>query len=745
MSIVFALGRHTAALASSALLLVALAGAGAPAARWLGSPSGPWLVRWLFILVTGAGAAALLALGLGLAGLFQPGLLVAAVILGAAAGIARLRVPAERPDPGPAASLLMIAALAVSLPVALLPETAQDCLIYHLAAPEQFLIAHRIGADRFGLTFKLPLPGELLFAWSVIVRHDAAARVLPMAAGLLAAAAILPLAGLGARSRAGWMAVALFLASARVLFDLKIAKPDLLGLAAFAASLLAADRRRMGLAWAYLGLAAAFKLTFVLAAPAVPLWICLVRGEPLRRAGRGLGMIWVAAIPLLPWWIKNWWLTGNPLFFMLAGLFPTLGWLPASSEIFRDHYVEAFAPPGTGTWAGAAAYALGRLVTSAPGLALAAVLAFLPGARAPGRRLLALGLVLEVVFIRIGRMERFAVPADFLVAVAAAFAAPAFLEALVPRLHRIATALLALAGAIPLAAAAAGLAVRHPLPCLLGAEPPTAYLARATGELAAIQAAVRTARPRVLLLASEQRAYRFGCRVILSAAVGPPPLGWTLAREARGPDELAKRVRQLGVTHVAYNFVTAGFQRDIHAWFPWDDRMVRMYAETVRTRFRIVRAPGQSDHPNGGFYLYEILPGPGPAQGPVFYLPGAEGIMDGVWQAEGKRDSDLAIRELDRLSALLPDLLWVRNQFASYAFSQRRFATALQLSRPGCLAGMVDDENWSVYAASALAVSRRAEGLAALRRAAELYPERRAGISRALEALARGYGKVSVR
>ncbi|MEK7476529.1 MAG: hypothetical protein AAB152_12980 [Candidatus Coatesbacteria bacterium] len=753
MSLPAALAADGAAAASSAILLLALAGASVPGARWLRAPRGAWPAGAVFGLVVGAGTASLLLLGAGLAGLFQPPVYAALVAAGAAGGIARValgrprrpsRAQGARPAPGVAANVLLAAVLGVTLPMVFLPEISTDCLIYHLAAPEQFLVAHRISSDAFGVTFKLPLPGELLFGWSVVTGNDAAARVLPLAAGFLAAAALLPLAGLGTGTKPGWLVAALLLASSRVLFDLRIAKPDLLALAAFAAALLAADRRRPGLAWGCLGLAAAFKLTFVLAAPAVPLWGWLRRGEPPRRAALLLAGAWIAALPLLPWWLKNWWFTGNPLFFALTGVFPTLGWLPGSSEVFRGGYVEAFAPPGTTTWGGAAAYALARLATSAPGLSLAALLAVRPGAPAASRRILGLGLLLEVLFIKVGRMERFPIPADFLVAVSAALALPRFLEAMVPRLRALSIAVLMLAGAVPIAGAVAGIASLAPLPCLLGAESPAAFLARSTGELAAVQAAVRIAGPRVLLLASEQRAYRFGCRIVLSTAIGPMPLGWTLARDARGPGELAKRFRQLGITHVAYNFVTAGFQRDVHDWFPWTDRMARDYASFVRARLRIARSPAHSDHPNGGFYLYEVLARPLPSRDPVFYLPGAEGVMREVWQAERREDAAAVRRELGRLAALLPGVLWVKNKVAWQAFAERRMDLTWRWARPGCLAGMVDDENWSIYAAAALGVGRRAEGIAALRRAAELYPEHRTGIAEALEVLARGTGNVEI-
>jgi hypothetical protein len=743
-----ALAGHAVAVALAGVLLLAIVACGRPARRWVEAARGPRGGGLLLGFVAGAAALSLILLGLGLAGLWFRGLYAVVIVSAAAAAlpscVAGLRGFRGVRPPAPAL-ILLAATAAVVLPAAFVPETGTDCLIYHLAAPEQFLAVHRIHRDRLAQPFKLPLPAEMLFGWAVVCGHDAVAKLASACAGVLAAAAVAPVAGLPAWSPAAWIAAALLLASSRVLFHLPLSKPDLLALAAFAAALLAAGRRRHAVAWLAFGFAVSLKYTFLLAAPALLAWPWLVSGRGFRSVARAALPAWMAALPLLPWWFRNWLTFGNPLYFVLAGFFPTLDWPPGSTGILSACGIEVFAGRGTGTWPGAAVWGAGRFLAASPGLAAAVLLVFIIGAPLASRRLLGISLLLQAVFIRLGRVDRFCVPADYLAALSAALALAHAFGRLAPRWRRVAAGAIALAGAVPVAASFRALATVDPLPFLAGSETRRSYLARLTGELAGAQDAVAAARPRILLLASDQRAFRFRCRVVLSTAIGPPPLGWTLAREARNPAELAKRFRQLGLTHVAYNLVTAGFQRDIHDYFPWNDRMVSAYAAFCRTRLRIVRAPAFSDHPNGAFYLYEILPRPAAASRLTFFYPGAEGLFRKAWRAQSFKGAPAVDREYARLFRLVPDLQRARDDYAWVKMDREEHAAAFDLVRPGCLAGMIDDENWITYGVGALRLGRRAEALAAFRRAHDLYPDRRAGIGKALRILERGGAAADVR
>ena len=142
-----ALGDHLL-VAGLALLLAAVWGrAGRPPARWVGAraPAGWELAGLRLLLGWAAVGTALYALAL--AGLFRPGLVVAAAAgLGATGWRFRDR-PAGPRGPAPSRLWLLVALPALALsPLLFVPPTYIDAWQYHLAVPEHFLRLHRYAA-----------------------------------------------------------------------------------------------------------------------------------------------------------------------------------------------------------------------------------------------------------------------------------------------------------------------------------------------------------------------------------------------------------------------------------------------------------------------------------------------------------------------------------------------------------------------------------------------------------------------
>lgn len=233
---------------------------------------------------------------------------------------------------------------------ALGPETGFDALWYHLWLPREHLAAGTLvdRPDEYPQLY--PQTVELLFGWGLAWGGEISAVLVHFGFGLLAAAASYHLAR--RFTGPGWamLAPAAFLSAPTIGWELGTANNDL-PLAAFAtvalAELLAwredGDRVRLVRSALLIGLGLASKhLGLLLLAPLalVVLWFAATGGGGrLRRAGRGVltsaaytaGALLVAA----PWYGRAAWITGNPVFPELYGVFgaPADRW---DSQATRD-------------------------------------------------------------------------------------------------------------------------------------------------------------------------------------------------------------------------------------------------------------------------------------------------------------------------------------------------------------------------------------------------------------------------
>ncbi len=322
---------------------------------------------------SGAGFADEVALGMGVwmayvfalaaAGLLSVAALVTPLIAAGLAAVLTLavrrpwRTAVSRWRPTPS-GLLWAACLAAVLGVlfvyATYPSLAWDAAVYHLAMPKRMLAAG--GLTRIPLNFQSlwPLDMELLFTVALAWRGPQLAAALQWGCGVLLLADMARVArGAGLRPASTAAAVAIFLASPVVLEQMGIAYVDLaftlffwLAFAALRRALSGEDAgRNLVLAGVFLGLLSGIKLTGVLAcASLAALWL----GTGLAR-GRAFGRPTVAgglfrlAIPvvllLLPWHVRLWRVTGNPVYPFAYARFGGIEWSPRLVEqlaAYRD-------------------------------------------------------------------------------------------------------------------------------------------------------------------------------------------------------------------------------------------------------------------------------------------------------------------------------------------------------------------------------------------------------------------------
>lgn len=279
----------------------------------------------------GFGVVGLVVLGVGLAGWLNTavltGLAVALTLVGLPQ-LARLRPALPRP-PLPIA-LYVAPALLLAFTLALLPPTAWDSLFYHLTGPQRYLATGRITPGIDVPHFNFPSLMQMNFLLALAVRGDAAAQLLHFAF-------IFPLAGLVylmARNllglAQGWTAVLFLLATPMVLTLGGWAYNDL-ALAFYSAAALYAFlrwRETADLSWLLLGgTMAGFAMSMKYTSFVAPLFLGLLLLWDVRAGWRrgwkaALAYGGTAVLAAAPWYVKNLFFTGNPVYpFLFNGRF----------------------------------------------------------------------------------------------------------------------------------------------------------------------------------------------------------------------------------------------------------------------------------------------------------------------------------------------------------------------------------------------------------------------------------------
>ena len=323
---------------------------------------GLWLYRWLgltdpqagklasletIIFSTGLGCGALgwFVLGLGLLGLLsQPvlyGLTIALTLVVAPQTINYLR-KVRFSLPSFPVSLFLLLTLGLALTIALLPPTDWDGLFYHLTGPKLYLQAGAIrpGIDIPHLNF--PSLFEMLFTLGLAIWGEIAAKLFHFLFSLLLAGLVYTIAKRQLGLKYGWFAV-LFLFSMPMVVTLAGWAYNDLALAFFqVAAMYAAVQwyrlrvedeppqavagRWLILSGVFCGLAMSLKYTSFVAPVTVAgllLWWQSRKRLPARQILKTLLVFSLTAgLIALPWYLKNWVFTGNPVYpFVFDGLF----------------------------------------------------------------------------------------------------------------------------------------------------------------------------------------------------------------------------------------------------------------------------------------------------------------------------------------------------------------------------------------------------------------------------------------
>lgn len=321
-----ALWRSLLDVAAALWIWLAMLGVGLWLWRWFGPAHSSPGETALFAFGLGFGAVGLLVLGVGLAGWLQRPflhvLLLVLTILGLPVLVPFLRQVQVPQRPSPLILLYLVLATGLAFTLALLPPTSWDGLSYHLRGPWLYLQAGQIVPDIDIFSLNYPFLLEMLFMLALAVRSDITAQLMHFFFLLLLVGLVYQTAVSGFKLRHGWTAVLLLLATPLVLQLAPVAYNDLTLAFTILASLYAFVRwqetqstRWLLISGLFSGLAMSLKYTSFVAPLFIGLWLIGQYGRQPRQLLR-LGLLFAVAALLvaLPWYVKNYVFTGNPVY-----------------------------------------------------------------------------------------------------------------------------------------------------------------------------------------------------------------------------------------------------------------------------------------------------------------------------------------------------------------------------------------------------------------------------------------------
>ena len=594
----------------------------------------------------------------------------------------------------------ILAGLAPVIFFLFVPSLEQDSYTLHLGAPWQYLQAHRILLESIPFTFHFSHPLEMSFAIPLLLGDDRLASWMVFTAfmsvaGIFASGRIRE--GRGLALVAGiLLAVSLF----PVLSFISTAKIDPAAAAYFAAGCFLWRERKWPVGALLMGFSIAAKEAY---APFVGLWMLF--SPPAFRSIPAVAVL--SSIPLLPWLVKSYIASGNPLFPLTTAFFPVYFWGPSNESALRSYLMGLWqkdslvlADVPRAWW-----------ISLGHGYMLAALAAPILLVVRSSRMALLACLAGQVFTLATGHLNRFWIPPLIWISMESMRHLPEVL----PRGHRVMAGLLASMAFIqiwtfplftPYKAKNAFLSEKEGL-----IKDMTAYglMLGRTGEL-------KTRRP---LVVGELRTYRIPGRMLYNGFLGETPLVWKIARESADLRDLYKKFRQTGADYLVYNFVSSEWtQKYCGDYFRWDKRMMDLYREYCRTRLVYSWDSASCDYVHGGFYVYRVLTKPvSRPPGRILQVPGAEAYFQDAYNWGLRNNFNMAIEQMLKVVKDQPDILMFRGELAYFYSKKGDWPSTYKWVKEPFDVGLRDMICSATYGLSAASTARYGEAYPVLKEA----------------------------
>jgi 4-amino-4-deoxy-L-arabinose transferase-like glycosyltransferase len=515
---------------------------------------------------------------------FRPAILypIAGALLGAALVVrlrrgigirAAFRLPPFRLDESLLAGALTVA-FVILLFVNLLPILAADAAAYHLTVPRLYAEHGGFREVPYNVYSNWPLAIELLYGLAMQLKDHRLAQLVHWGFGVLTILAVYRFARQQRGHYAGLLAAVLLLANPVVFVECCVAYVDLafaffFFMAFWYVSEYRADpaRRRVALLLAGVsgGVLVGIKLTGVAAVLLLAV-LCLAPAalrSPGRRRLRDFALLFVlpCAALGLPWLVRSWYYTGNPVYPFLYGVFGGPYW---SGELATQLHAWH---QSMGMRRGLADYLLlpvRVILLGGPGYAhfdgsinpvwIILLPVAIIGAR--GRPLVRNGLLLSAAYFVFWAMTsqqmRFLIPILPLLAVAAALPIGAWLDRVrTARRRAVLSTLTALVTVVSFAACAVE-GVGNSLRLAEMSRPPTGSAANGA-EANVFDFIDRELPPRARIMFLNTNQGFFCRREYIADSFHEASQMADLLRRVDGPDDLMATLRSLGITHILWH------------------------------------------------------------------------------------------------------------------------------------------------------------------------------------------------
>jgi 4-amino-4-deoxy-L-arabinose transferase-like glycosyltransferase len=236
-------------------------------------------------------------------------------------------------------AIIIIANLAFSFYAnGLLPPTSNDEVAYHLAIPKIYVQNQGITYISFIPYSNWPLETEMLFSLSLLAQGDLVAHLLTWSAGVIVSLGIISFGKRFFGYQAGLLGAAIFSAtpvfrylSGTGLIEVPLTLFFLTSIYAFFIWIETRNHRDLVLSAICAGLAASTKLNAAVLPLFIAITACLIvffsRSRSISNSLRTFVFYGcISFFVVLPWYLKSWVLTGNPLWPFLPQIFGSRGW-----------------------------------------------------------------------------------------------------------------------------------------------------------------------------------------------------------------------------------------------------------------------------------------------------------------------------------------------------------------------------------------------------------------------------------
>lgn len=242
---------------------------------------------------------------------------------------------ARRPKIGAEAAIvgvILAGLLMQAFLMPLYPPTQWDATSYHFAAAKIYASSHLIAPTpylRFAVAPQVP---EMLSTLALLLYDDITAQLISLVMMLLCAAALYSWGRRAFSAKTGLFAAMVLLSCPLVLFlgssgyiDMALALFTTLAVYALLNWKTSGQASWLTISAVFVGLAAGSKYSALFFVPALCTCIFILAERP-RRSGLIAKFLFVSCLVCVPWYIRNYICTGNPVFPFCSSLFPQAIW-----------------------------------------------------------------------------------------------------------------------------------------------------------------------------------------------------------------------------------------------------------------------------------------------------------------------------------------------------------------------------------------------------------------------------------